>query len=1066
MNAIRIFRTSSIPLPICIAITLIFSALQASAQTYTGYTLYSQQGTTKAYLTDMAGAVYHTWTFASNKPTGYSTYMLAGGTLLRTVSYTGNSFSGGGMTGEVQKVDYNGTVLWDYIYSTTTYCAHHDICAMPNGNVLIIAYESKTAAEVTAAGCSQSIIMWPEKIVEVQPSGASGGTIVWEWHVWDHLCQNYNAAKSNYVTSIVQHPELININYLTSKDWMHANGIDYNAALDQITFSSHMLNEVYVIDHSTTTAQAATHTGGNSGKGGDILYRWGNPAAYQATGTTIFNVVHDAHWVPADCPSYANSLCGFNNRGGTGSKNCVDIFTPPINGYNYTITLGSAYTPATYNWRHTYTGTAAQDMGNSQQLPNGNTLICIPSGYIYEINPSQTTVWSKTVASTVAQAFRYPPCFLTGTYSANATATPSSMCGAGSSVQLNVTATGDDAYSYAWSSTPTGFTSTLQNPVVSPTVTTVYAVTIKNGPCSATGNVTVTVNPLPAAAAGSNRSVCAGQGTQLGATAVAGSTYSWSSSPSGFTSTLANPTVSPTVTTVYTLTETVTATGCTKSNTVTVTVNALPAATAGSNRSVCAGTATQLGATAVAGSTYSWVSSPAGFVSTLANPTVTPAATTTYTVTETVTATGCSKSNSVTVTVNPLPAANAGTSQAICPGWSVQIGAAAVSGSTYSWSSSPAGYSSMLANPTVSPVSTTVYTLVETVTATGCSATGTVTVTVNPVPNAYTGGDRTVCSGYYTQLGAAAVEGNVYSWTSVPAGFSSTLANPYVSPVVPTTYTLTETNLATGCYNVNSAAVGINPIPAAIAGTNATVNPGGSVQLGSPAVAGNTYSWSSDPPGFTSTLANPVVYPAETTLYMLTESITATGCSHSNSVEITVSALPVQLALPSTSVAAGQSVCFNATETITAGGEGTPFAVASGGSAILIAGETVRFVPECTVAPGGSLLAYITQTGTYCGGASDSPVAQVVKAGLKTGPGVLVLFPNPTSGTVQILLPDNISFGKARTEIISMNGNTVLNDGSDGTKTGKLNLSGLAPGLYLVRVTDGTRTLSGRLIKE
>lgn len=61
------------------------------------------------------------------------------------------------------------------------------------------------------------------------------------------------------------------------------NGIDYNPVLDQIALSTHNLNEWYIIDHSTTTAEAATSSGGNSGKGGDLLYRWGNPAAYQAT---------------------------------------------------------------------------------------------------------------------------------------------------------------------------------------------------------------------------------------------------------------------------------------------------------------------------------------------------------------------------------------------------------------------------------------------------------------------------------------------------------------------------------------------------------------------------------------------------------------------------------------------------------------------------------------------------------------------------------------------------------------------------------------------------------------
>jgi hypothetical protein len=489
-NSLRIFKSATI-------LAFFFaSVISINAQSYDGYTLYFPQGGNKAYLVDLSGNIYHSWSFSSNKQTCYSSYLLAGGVLLRTVNHQGNYFNGGPISGEVQTVDWNGNVLWDFVYSTQDYCSHHDIHAMPNGNILMIAYERKTAAQVVEAGCAQSIEMWPDKIVEIQPTGTSGGTVVWEWHIWDHLIQDHDATKSNYGV-VANHPELLNINYNTSKDWMHMNGIDYNEELDQIVFSSHALNEIYVIDHSTTTAVAATHSGGNSGKGGDLLYRWGNPAAYQAPGTTDFNVVHDAHWVPADNPLFPNALCGYNNKGGTGVKTCVDVINPPYNGYNYSLTPGSAYEPSTYNWRHTYTGNMSQDNGNSQQLPNGNTLICIGmSGYIYEIDSNQTKVWSKSVGGTLAQSFRYPPCFVNGSYIAATSGAPSSVC-AGESSQLDVAATGSVVYIYTWTSNPPGFTSNLKNPLVTPAVTTTYKVTIKNGPCLASDSITIHVNPVP-----------------------------------------------------------------------------------------------------------------------------------------------------------------------------------------------------------------------------------------------------------------------------------------------------------------------------------------------------------------------------------------------------------------------------------------------------------------------------------------------------------------------------------------------------------------------------------------
>lgn len=398
-------------------IICLFAFSTSKAQQQPGYTLYSVKGSTTTQLIDTNSVVYHTWTHAATAPTCYSTYLMPGGILWRSVTKSGVSFTGGPISGEVQKLDYSGTVLWDFVYSSTTYVTHHDICPLPNGNVLMIAYETKTSTEVATAGCSTYTgIMWPDKIIEVQPTGATTGTIVWEWHSWDHLVQNTNATAANYQTSIVNHPELLNINYNATKDWLHMNGVAYNPILDQVTFSSHNLSEIFVIDHSTTTAEAASHAGGNSGKGGDILYRWGNPAAYGATGTKILNVVHDAHWIPEGSPNEGN-LVGYNNGGVTSPSiaSCVDQFTPPVSGYNYSLTLGSAYTPATYGSRQLSGGYNSNE-GGSQQLPNGNTLLSMGvSGYLKEFSPTGTLLWSKTLTGSCAKAFRYNDCYINNT---------------------------------------------------------------------------------------------------------------------------------------------------------------------------------------------------------------------------------------------------------------------------------------------------------------------------------------------------------------------------------------------------------------------------------------------------------------------------------------------------------------------------------------------------------------------------------------------------------------------------------------------------------------------------
>jgi hypothetical protein len=473
----------------------------ANAQQWGLYTLYAPQNSTSAYLIDTANTpvTYKTWAFATGKKTAYSTYLVPGDTIVRTYSYTvSGGMSGGGVTGGVQKVLWNGTVVWDFQYNSSTYTLHHDICPMANGNVLMIAYELKTSAQATQAGASSSTSIYSEKIMEVSPTGATTGTIVWEWHLWDHLCQVYSSSKDNYVTNgILNNPQLMNINIGSSQDRFHMNGIDYNADLDQIVVSMHMTNEIYVIDHSTTTAQAATHAGGNSGKGGDFLYRWGKPANYGATGTTIFNVVHDAHWVPANNPLYPNYLCAFNNKGGTSNYSAFTICNPPYSGYNYSLTAGQAYLPPSSAYQYSYTA-SAQDLGNSQQLPNGNSLMCIPAmpGYIIEVNSSGTTLWSKQATS--PQAFRYTLCYVRG---------PVAMAGAsatsvypGTQITLNASAISvtesSPTYTYSWTSIPAGFSSSSQNPTVTPGASTSYIVTITNTAIGCSRSDTVTVDVL------------------------------------------------------------------------------------------------------------------------------------------------------------------------------------------------------------------------------------------------------------------------------------------------------------------------------------------------------------------------------------------------------------------------------------------------------------------------------------------------------------------------------------------------------------------------------------------
>lgn len=509
--------------------TLIILALLATlksgvyAQQWGLYTFYATKNGTQAFLIDTNSTTYHTWTFSSSKKSAYSAYLIPGDTIVRSYKPSG-AWSGGGITGGIQKVAWDGTVTWDWTYyATNDYCLHHDICPLPNGNVLMISYDYRSAAEATQAGSSSNSVFWSEKIIEVHQTGPTTGVIVWEWYLWDHLCQNYNAAKDNYVTSIVNNPQLMNINYAGSgmlPDRYHMNGIDYNEELDQIVVSMHFMNSAFVIDHSTTTAEAAGHTGGNSGKGGDFLYRWGNPASYGATGSAVFDVIHDAHWVDSDNPNYPDYLCGYNNEGGTGGKTAVTIWQPPYNGYNYSLTLGSAYAPASYAYQYNSSFTASNE-GNSQQLPNGNMIVNNAFGSIYEVNASGTSLWTKASANST-HAYRFSLCEIRGPVAI--ISADQDIC-TGDAVILNGSSVSpsenNPTITYSWTSNPAGFTSTNQSPSVTPSSTTTYTLVATNASlgCSSSAEVIINVHPQPA------NPIIIQSGNDLVATAA--STYQW-----------------------------------------------------------------------------------------------------------------------------------------------------------------------------------------------------------------------------------------------------------------------------------------------------------------------------------------------------------------------------------------------------------------------------------------------------------------------------------------------------------------------------------------------------------
>lgn len=371
-----------------------------------GYVLFSPMTSTKTYLIDKCGDKVHEWNTSTYRP-ALSTYLLADGSLLRTGQLDNPLFDEGGSGGVIEKFDWNGALLWRYSISDSNQCLHHDIAPLANGNILCVVWDKKSRHEALLNGKDSSYNqnqLWSEKIIELLPVGTDSAIVVWQWKLWDHLVQSYDSSKSNYGI-VSSHPELVNINYFpgvgNTPDWVHLNSIDYNPALDQILVSSHTFSEVWIIDHSTTIAQAATHSGGNSGKGGDILYRWGNPQSYQRGNPTTkaFFGQHHATWIPQGYPNSGKILVFNNGLNRPGNYSSIDVIEPPLNESNiYDVPVIGGYLPANIFWSYTANTPAdfySSNISGVYPLSNGSFLITSgTTGLFFEIDSIKQTRWS------------------------------------------------------------------------------------------------------------------------------------------------------------------------------------------------------------------------------------------------------------------------------------------------------------------------------------------------------------------------------------------------------------------------------------------------------------------------------------------------------------------------------------------------------------------------------------------------------------------------------------------------------------------------------------------------
>ena len=450
-----------------------------------GYTIVEPLRSKDTHLVDLDGKVVHTW---------HSEYVPAAwvdvyddGTLLRGGQKDPEKrvrFHAGGIGGVLEEISWDGKVLWTYELATDAMRMHHDIERLPNGNILVIAWENHTREDAIANGRDEDKVdekegFWPDDVLELEPTRPTGAKIVWQWHAWDHLVQDRDPKKPNFA-KLADKPGRIDINadhrYETKEetpeekkkrldteaemkklgyaggdldddaakdkrpppgapnappppqpgasrapgdppppggappgggpppgppeptgDFMHTNAVAYWPQENLILLSSPHLCEIFVIDHGTTTAEAAASIGGRRGHGGDLLWRFGNPQNY-GMGTEA-----DRHCFYQHDPSFLPSgkdmhVLFFNNGMKRKPKefSVVEEIALPFNpSKGFLRGANQAFGPSAPVWSYSDPEKfCSQFISGAQRLPNGDTLICEgKAGRVFEVTKEGTIVW-------------------------------------------------------------------------------------------------------------------------------------------------------------------------------------------------------------------------------------------------------------------------------------------------------------------------------------------------------------------------------------------------------------------------------------------------------------------------------------------------------------------------------------------------------------------------------------------------------------------------------------------------------------------------------------------------
>ncbi len=360
-----------------------------SPEATTGYSLFTAEGST--YLVDNCGDIVHRWNVSGIQN---HTKLLPDGNLL----YMSNN--------RITERNWQDAVVTSVIVTDPTVKLAYEVIKLKNKNYLCIGRESITLSKMQEHGYNIQLTQPTISDVVVEIDHLTG-KVVWRWNLFDHIIQDVSPTKKSFGV-LKDNPGKININAISTYDWEYTesfmiNGMDYNEELDQIVLSVRKINEIVIIDHSTTTEQAMGSTGGKYKKGGDLLYRYGNPANYKRGTESQHQLYfqHNPNWIKYG--EHKGKIAVFNNNLSKNANSTVQIISPPIQtDGTYFLENEKPYAPlipdVEYGKTDNKVNFASGYTSGASVLPNGNIIITEGVfGRLLEIKPDETVVWEYIV---------------------------------------------------------------------------------------------------------------------------------------------------------------------------------------------------------------------------------------------------------------------------------------------------------------------------------------------------------------------------------------------------------------------------------------------------------------------------------------------------------------------------------------------------------------------------------------------------------------------------------------------------------------------------------------------